>query len=82
MRLKNYKFQETPILHKIILTFFFVSSHLTSLRTFAQGTSAGHQIGRYSGLPHPGLLRPVEYFSISGINALSCACKLNRNQSP
>ena len=47
----------------------------TSLRTFAHGMSDGHQIGRHSSLPHPGLPRPVEYFNMRGINERSCACK-------
>ncbi len=56
-------------------TFFFCSSVLTSLRTLAQGTSLGHHTGRHSVFPHPGLLLPVEYLSISGINARNCACQ-------
>lgn len=58
----------------LTLTRFLSSSVRASLRTFAQGRSLGHQTGRHSALPHPGLLRPVEYFSISGIKFLSWAC--------
>lgn len=61
-------------------TFFFCSSVRTSLRTFAHGTSSGHQIGRHSGLPQPGLLRLVEYLSISGMKALSCAYTTHRHE--
>jgi len=58
-----------------VATFCLSSSMRTSLRTFAHGMSSGHQIGRHSSLPQPGLPRPVEYFSISGMNVRSCACK-------
>ena len=58
-----------------VATFFLSSSVRTSLRTFAHGTSAGHQMGRHSFLPQLGLPQPVEYFSISGMNVRSCACK-------
>lgn len=61
--------------HNVQLTRFFSSSVRTSLRTFAQGRSLGHQTGRHSCLPHPGLLLPVEYFNISGMKFLSCAYK-------
>ena len=54
-------------------TFFLSSSVRTSLLTLAQGRSLGHHTGRHSTLPHPGLLRPVENFNISGMNARNCA---------
>lgn len=56
-----------------MLTLFLSSSVRASLRTFAHGRSLGHHTGRHSGLPQPGLLRPVEYFNISGIKFRSCA---------
>ncbi|TNN65192.1 hypothetical protein EYF80_024599 [Liparis tanakae] len=45
----------------------------TSLRTLAQGMSSGHHSGLQLSLPQPGFPRPVEYFSISGMNARSWA---------
>lgn len=51
----------------------FCSSVRTSLRTLAHGMSSGHQMGLQLSLPQPGFPRPVEYFSISGMKALSCA---------
>lgn len=57
------------------LTLCFCSSVRTSLRTFAHGISSGHQMGLQLSLPQPGLPRPVEYLSISGINARSWAWK-------
>lgn len=57
------------------LTLCFCSSVRTSLRTFAHGMSSGHQMGLQLSLPQPGFPRPVEYLSISGINARSCAWK-------
>ena len=57
------------------LTLCFCSSVRTSLRTFAHGISSGHQMGLQLSLPQPGFPRPVEYFSISGINARSWAWK-------
>ena len=58
---------------KHILTLAFCSSFLASILTFAQGTCLGHQGGRVQSLPHPGLPRPVLYFNIKGMKALSCA---------
>lgn len=55
------------------LTFCLSSSERASLRTLAQGRSLGHQRGRVDSLPHPGLPRPVEYLSISGMKARSWA---------
>ena len=43
------------------------SACFAALRTFAHGTSSGHQMGRHSERPHPGLLLPVENRSISGM---------------
>lgn len=57
------------------LTLCFCSSVRTSLRTFAHGISSGHQMGLQLSLPQPGFPRPVEYLSISGINARSWAWK-------
>lgn len=57
------------------VTFRFSSSVRASLLTFCQGRSSGHQWGLHSSLPQPGLLLPVEYFSISGIKFLSWAQK-------
>lgn len=51
----------------------FCSSVRTSLRTLAHGMSSGHQMGLQLSLPQPGFPRPVEYFSISGMKARSCA---------
>lgn len=58
------------------VTFRFSSSVRASLLTFCQGRSSGHQWGLHSSLPQPGLLLPVEYFSISGIKFLSWAQKI------
>lgn len=55
-------------------TFCFSSSVRASIRTLAHGSSFGHHGGRVDSLPHPGFPRPVEYFSINGINARNCAC--------
>lgn len=57
----------------IPLTLCFCSSVRTSLRTLAQGMSSGHHTGLQLSFPHPGFPRPVEYFSISGMNARSWA---------
>lgn len=55
-------------------TFCLSSSVRASMRTLAQGSSLGHHAGRVDSRPHPGLPRPVEYFSISGMKARNCAC--------
>ncbi len=59
-------------------TLCFCSSVRTSLRTLAQGMSSGHQMGLQLSFPQPGFPRPVEYFSISGMNARSWACKATK----
>ena len=56
---------------KIVGTFVFSSSFLASILTFAQGTCLGHHGGLVVSFPHPGLPRPVLYFNIKGMNALS-----------
>lgn len=58
---------------RISHTLCFCSSVRTSLRTLAQGMSSGHHAGLQLSLPHPGFPLPVEYFSISGMNARSWA---------
>jgi len=73
--LHNTQTRRTETTAHSVATFCLSSSMRTSLRTFAHGMSSGHQIGRHSSLPQPGLPRPVEYFSISGMNVRSCACK-------
>lgn len=60
-------------LDEALLTFCLSSSVLASLLTFAQGRSFGHQTGLVDSFPQPGFPLPVEYFSIKGMNALSCA---------
>lgn len=62
------------IRHVRPLTFCFSSSVRASMRTLAHGSSFGHHAGRVDSRPQPGFPRPVEYFSISGMNARSCAC--------
>lgn len=57
----------------ISLTLCFCSSVRTSLRTLAHGMSSGHHTGLQLSFPQPGFPRPVEYFSISGMNARSWA---------
>lgn len=68
----------TPL---ISLTLCFCSSVRTSLRTLAQGMSSGHHTGLQLSLPQPGFPRPVEYFSISGMNARSWAWTTTRIQT-
>lgn len=55
------------------LTFCLSSSVRASERTLAHGKSFGHQTGRVDSFPQPGFPLPVEYFSIRGMNARSCA---------
>ena len=55
-------------------TLCFSSSLLASMRTLAHGTPLGHHDGIVLSFPQPGFPLPVEYFSISGMNARSCAC--------
>ena len=51
----------------------FSSSLLASILTFCQGTCFGHHGGLVLSLPQPGLPRPVLYFNIRGMKALSWA---------
>ncbi len=71
-------FQSPVVLWAPHTTLCFCSSVRTSLRTLAQGMSSGHQMGLQLSFPQPGFPRPVEYFSISGMNARSWACKATK----
>ncbi len=73
-----YIFQSPVVLWAPHTTLCFCSSVRTSLRTLAQGMSSGHQMGLQLSFPQPGFPRPVEYFSISGMNARSWACKATK----
>jgi len=82
------KLEHHPLAHRharsqALQTFTLTSSLRSSLLTFDQGTSSGHQTGRVLSFPQPGLPRPVEYLSISGMNMRSCACNNQINlQAP